>query len=157
MSPDPPVTSAALPSRSIAQPATIQDVLRSGESACSSRCELHDVGAAFGALRGAKAECFVQPRSRGILRTQAKIIESASRGVDYFFDQAPAHAEASRRNGDIEVAHPADTLVGGIRIDVEPTHADQSSVDPGSQQHFTRPIESIRAAGPLVDERSDEP
>jgi len=115
------------------------------------------VGAARDALRGAKAECFVQPGCRGILRAQAKVIEPASRCFDDFFDQAPARADASMRNENIEVAHSADTLVGGIRIDVEPTHTDQSSIDPGSQQHFTGPIESIRAAGPLVDERTDEP
>jgi len=55
------------------------------------------------------------------------------------------------------VAHPADTLVGGIRIDVESTHADQSPTNPGAEQHFAGPVELIRAAGPFLDEASDEP
>jgi len=55
------------------------------------------------------------------------------------------------------VSHPTDTLIGRIRIDVEPADSDQPPTAPGAEQRFAGPVKLIRAAGPLLDEPTDEP
>jgi hypothetical protein len=84
------------------------------------------------------------------------MVELASGCPNDLGHQAPSHSEPSKRRQDVQVPHPAHTLFGRIRIDVEPAHADQPPIDPGAQQHFAGPIELIRAARPLLDEAADE-
>jgi hypothetical protein len=55
------------------------------------------------------------------------------------------------------MAHPADSIVGAARVDIEPAHANQSPVDPRGEQRFAGSVEAIRARCPLVDEPTDEP
>ena len=52
--------------------------------------------------------------------------------------------------------HPAHTLFGRIRIDVEPAHTDHLSINPRPEQRFAGSIEAIHATGPLLDEPTDK-
>jgi len=49
----------------------------------------------------------------------------------------------------------AKRFVGGIRIDIQPTNADQPARIPRSKQHLAAPATPMRAAGPFLDEPVD--
>ena len=92
----------------------------------------------------AKAATLVQPRRRGVRRTQAKAVEPAQGCLVHCRDQLPPNPEPSERRQHIQVTHPADTLLGGIRVDVQPADANEPPTDPGREQRFAGPVEPIR-------------
>jgi len=55
------------------------------------------------------------------------------------------------------MSHPAHTLLGGIRIDVEPAHTDHSSIDPRPEQLFAGSIaDNICFFDPSLDQAAVE-
>src|SRR5213594_3186389 len=94
---------------------------------------------------------------RLILRTQPENVESGPGRLDDPADQLPAHPEAPIGRQDVQMPHPADTLRDGIRIDVEPAHADHSPTCQGSKEGLAGAVEPIRSAGPLLSEPAHEP
>src|SRR2546426_4337313 len=52
---------------------------------------------------------------------------------------------------------PPVPLRRGIRIDVDPAHADHSPTYQGSEEGFAGAVKPIRSAGPLLSEPAHEP
>src|SRR3989441_4154499 len=94
---------------------------------------------------------------RRILRTQPENVESAPGRRDDPADQLPANPEAPIGRQDVQMPHPGDALRQGIRIDVEPAHADHSPTYQGSKEGLTGAVKPIRSAGPLFSEPAHEP
>jgi len=99
-----------------------------------------------------ETQLLVEPGRSGIRRAQPEIVESVSGRLDDLFDQLPANPELSIGRQDVEVTHPADTRRGGVRIDVEPAHADHSPIDHGGKQSLARAVEPIRANWPTPEQ-----
>ena len=55
------------------------------------------------------------------------------------------------------MSQAADPVVGGVRVDIKPTNADQLAVNPRGKERFARPVKAIRAGAPFLDEAADEP
>jgi len=106
---------------------------------------------------GTKAERLVELGGRGIRRAESENLEAASGSLDGFRHQVPAHSTPPERGPDVQVSQAADPVVGGVRVDVEPTNADQLAVNPRGKKRFARPVEAIRAGAPFLDEATDEP
>ncbi len=77
--------------------------------------------------------------------------------LDGFRHQVPAHPTPPERRPDVHVSQAADPVVSDVRVDVEPTNADQLAVNPRGEERFARPVKAIRAGAPLLDEPMDEP
>src|SRR5437867_7861253 len=88
-----------------------------------------------------------------ILRTQPENVEAGPGRLDDPDDQLAAHPEAPIGRQDVQMPHPADTLRDGIRIDVEPAHADHSPTRQLSKEVLPRAVQPIPPAGPLLREQ----
>ena len=104
----------------------------------------------------AKAELLVETGRRCIVRAQADVVESAVGGLHDAFHQLPAHAHAAERGQDVQVPEPSDALIACIGVNIEPADSDESSIDEGAEQDFSRPVEPIRTRGPLVGQPADQ-
>src|SRR5438876_7808687 len=45
---------------------------------------------------------------------------------------------------------------GCIGVNIEPADSDESSIDEGAEQDFSRPVEPIRTRGPLIGQPADQ-
>jgi hypothetical protein len=98
--------------------------------------------------RWTKAEPFIKLGRRGTLRPQSESVEPASGGFNDLRDQAPPHSEPSKREEDVKVPHPTDTLLCRIRVNVEPTNTDPLPAGPSAEQRFAGPVKLDISAAP---------
>jgi hypothetical protein len=104
----------------------------------------------------AKAQPLVEACRLGIGGAQAQALEPAARRLDDRFNQLLTDSQPPIRRQHVEVAHPADVRLGGVRIHVEAADADDVLAAAGREERLAGPVEAIRAAGPLISQPSNE-
>src|SRR6185295_1975614 len=99
---------------------------------------------------------FIEARGRRIVGSEPERVEAIGGDLEDPCDQLPPDAVPATRRQHVEVTHPADAGIGRVGVDVEPAHADEPARHQGAEQRLARPVESIGAGGPVVDEPAND-